>query len=215
MSGGKPGVEAAKWLAFALMIGDHVNLYLLGGAYPVLYLLGRLVFPLFAFALAEGLAGGGELRAQGVLKRLVLWACIAQVPWSAFSHSVGLNVLFALAAGLCGYLAVFGGGALWKRALMGTLGIAVSVAAEFGIAGFCVVFFSMCRREKPDHRGYLVAYLLALAALYAVNKTWFALAVPLVIRGLQYIGELPRVRHLFYWMYPAHFVALAFARYAL
>lgn len=215
MIGAKSGVEAAKWLGFVLMILDHANIHLLEGRYPILYLLGRLVFPLFALALAEGLARGGELRAHGVLRRLVVWACIAQIPWSAFDHSAGLNVLFALAAGLSCYLAIFSFGPVSRRVVYGVLGVGVAVAAEFGIAGLLVVVSSLLWREWPEKRAYLVLYAAALASLYAVNATFFAMAAPLVFFGLRQCGDIPRVRHLFYWMYPGHLVVLAFARYAL
>ena len=89
------GLEAAKWAAFAFMVCDHVNDYLLRDFVPILYLLGRLVFPMFALCLAFGLAGRGLLVLDGTIRRLLIWAFIAQVPWSMFPHSDTLNVIFA------------------------------------------------------------------------------------------------------------------------
>lgn len=211
---GKPGIEAAKWLAFFLMVADHVNLYLLGFEYPVVYLLGRLVFPLFALALAEGLAQGGELRANDTLRRLVVWGCIAQVPWMSFKHEAVLNVLFDLAAGLAGYLAVFGSRALAVRAACLASGVLVAVLGEFGVAGFFTVLGALWWRERRDVPG-LVAFCVGLTTLYVPNGTWFGLAALPAWWGLQYVGTLPRGRHWFYYFYPGHLVVLAFARWAL
>ncbi len=43
-------VELIKWVALILMIGDHINKYLLNDTIPILYNAGRVVMPLF-FAL--------------------------------------------------------------------------------------------------------------------------------------------------------------------
>jgi hypothetical protein len=42
-------VEALKWLALALMTGDHVNKYLFNGTLPFLFEAGRLALPIFVF----------------------------------------------------------------------------------------------------------------------------------------------------------------------
>lgn len=49
-------VELIKWVALILMIGDHINKYLLNDTIPILYNAGRVVMPLFCFVLAYNLA---------------------------------------------------------------------------------------------------------------------------------------------------------------
>jgi hypothetical protein len=51
-------LEALKWLALLLMLGDHVNKYLLHDAVPVLFDAGRLVMPIFAVVLGYNLGRG-------------------------------------------------------------------------------------------------------------------------------------------------------------
>lgn len=215
MTGEKPGVEAAKWLAFALMIFEHVTVFLLGGVFPIAYLLGRLVFPLFALALGEGLAGGGEMRALEALKRLVLWACVAQVPWSYFDHDAGLNVLFQLASGLALYLAVYGRG--WSmswRTLFAVTAVAVGFAAEFGFPGLVFSFAALWWREtRLPQASALVVF--GLCCLYVPNGTHFALLALPLWWALEKLGTLPRVRHFFYYGYAGHLVVLAGLRWAL
>ena len=49
-------VEILKWTAAALMVGDHINKYLLHGSEPLLFDAGRLAMPLFAIVLGYNLA---------------------------------------------------------------------------------------------------------------------------------------------------------------
>lgn len=63
-------LEAVKWLALLCMLLDHVNKYLLAGAEPALFALGRLALPLFGFVLAYNLARPGAL-ARGAYRRLL------------------------------------------------------------------------------------------------------------------------------------------------
>lgn len=227
MTSRKPGLEVTKWFAFALMVGDHVNAYLLDYSQPLLYLGGRLVFPLFALCLAEGLAGAGQLRAEGVLKRLILWACVAQVPWSRFEHADALNVLFALACGLGVYLAFVGNASPVRRVLLGVVGLSLSAACEYGIAGCAVVVAAMWWREElsahtwsdaaPGWKRWQLrvapwAVAASLALLTPINITWFALLALPVFLALRYAGDVPRARHWFYGLYPAHLLVLAFVR---
>lgn len=212
----KPGLEAAKWLGFALMLADHVNTFFLDRKFVLVYLLGRLVFPLFALALADGLARGGEYRARGVARRLVLWGFIAQVPWAWVAADQGamLNVLFSLLCGLVAYLAVFGTGRVWVRVLVGIAAVSASVLCEYGIAG-CVLVFGACWFRESDSWSSRAALLAGLLLLYPFNGTWFALAALPVFLLLRYVGELPRARHWFYGLYAGHFVVIAFLRAAL
>lgn len=211
---GKPGLEVTKWVAFALMLADHANTFLLERRYPVLFLLGRLVFPLFALCLAEGLAGRGELRANDCLKRLLLWACIAQVPWAQFESSYGLDVLFTLAGGLAVWLSVAGGGSPWRRGLWSLLAVGAASFCEYGVAGVAFVTCALWWRETPS-RWSLSAVWVAAALLYAPNHSWFALAAVPVFLALRHAGEVPRARHWFYPLYAGQFVAFAFLSWRL
>lgn len=209
-----PRLEAVKWLAFVLMALDHVNGYLLDGRYPVLFLLGRLVFPLFAMCLAFGVAGRGSLVLDGVVRRLLVWACIAQIPWSTFEHSAGLNVLFQLGAGAALYQTVFVRGLGWQRNVLGVIALPVAFLSEFGFPGIVTVFGLLWFAESRKWYAGTLAFL-GLAMLFAINGTWFALLAPGVFYLLQRGPDIPRWRHAFYAMYPAHLVVIAFMRWWL
>ncbi|HTD72157.1 MAG TPA: TraX family protein [Steroidobacteraceae bacterium] len=218
MSGEAPyvhrGIEAAKWLGLVLMLGDHVNLYLLDSRYPVLYLLGRLVFPLFALALGFGLAGRGSLVLRDTIRRLFVWACIAQIPWAFFTHAPLLNVVFTLACGAVLYEAVFVRGWSFGRALLVVAAFLAGCAAEFGVAGLFVVFAALWFAERCN-AGQWVVLVLAVVLLHAVNASFFAVLALPVFWVLYCHAEIPRIRHFFYPAYAGQFVLLAFLRYWL
>lgn len=206
----KPGLEATKWVAFALMIADHINGVIFDHASPTVYLLGRLVFPLFALALAEGLAAGGHLRAHGALKRLLVWALVAQVPWSMFDQVDILNVLFSLAAGLAVYLGIFANLPSLRRVLYIGVGACGSLLCEYTLPGLVMVVGALWYRESDTWKSRSV-FALGLVLLFASNGTWFQLLAWPAFLGLRYVGNLPRIRHLFYYAYPAQWLVLAFA----
>lgn len=206
----RPGLEWAKWLGFVLMLADHANTFLLDHRVPALFVVGRLVFPLFALALAEGVAGRGELRANDVLKRLLFWACVSQVPWSYFESAYALNVMFTLAAGMAVWLAVAGTGSPWKRAAWVVLASFVSVFAEYGLAGVVFVACVLWWREAPTSRWAMLSAIFASLLLYVPNHSWVPLLGIPCFLSLRYLGELPRARHWFYPMYAGQFVLFAF-----
>lgn len=207
------GIEAAKWAAFALMAVDHFFHLALERFQPLAYLGGRLVFPLFALCLAFGLAGRGSLVLDGTIKRLLVWACIAQVPWAMF-HSSGLNVVFTLAFGALVYQALFVRGLGWLRYLLAFAAFVFSPLSEFGLAGLVLVVGAMWFAESRSRVAAAVA-LFGLLALYVPNGTFFAVLGAPVFWGLCHYTSVPRVPHLFYWLYPAHLVVLGFLRWAL
>lgn len=211
---GKPAVEWAKWLGFGLMLLDHANAFLLHYRLGWAFLLGRLVFPLFAFALAEGLAGKGELRAQDVLRRLSMWACISQVPWSLFDNNYALNVMWVLAAGLAVWVSIMSNGVLWKRCVWAVVAVFVSVFAEFGIAGLGVVVAACWWRERPSHYS-LGAVVFALLTLYVPNHSFFAIAALPVFWALGHLAALPRARHWFYPLYAGQFLVFGFLAWSV
>ena len=67
-------LEALKWLALVLMALDHTNKFLFKEKLPVLFEMGRLAMPTFAFVLAYNLtrpgafAAGAHVRTMGRLK---------------------------------------------------------------------------------------------------------------------------------------------------
>lgn len=196
------------------MVADHVTIFLTPERPPVIYLLGRLVFPLFAMSLAYGLGAGGSLTFADVSKRLLMWAVIAQVPYSLLINGVVLNVLFTFWAAVTLYAAAAFPGWNWARGLLVALALLICGFVEFGPigVGFTVAAIGVQRFEGSARRWWWGAFWLSITLLHAVNGVPVAMVAPFVFWALVRWAEVPRVRHAFYWLYPAQFAAIAAVR---
>ncbi len=205
------GAEVLKWLAFVLMVGDHVNALMLGRSEPALYAAGRLVLPIFAFVLAYYVAQGGEPSARRVLKRLVVWAVLTQPIYMVVRPDFALNVLFTLALGLA--LAQYGFEdargdqrvAVWLSAAM------LGYFAEFAWFGIwlIVAVHRWCRAPSQE-RAWLV--LAALIVLSLPNRNaWALAAIPVILLVGTANVPVPRASRIFYALYPIHFAVIALA----
>lgn len=204
-------LEALKWVALALMVGDHVNKYLLHESSASLYALGRMVMPIFGFVLMHnlcrpgGLASGLHVR---VIKRLAIFGTLST---PAFAYLVGwwpLNILFTL---LVATLIVF----LWER---GGTARRLLAFAVFLVGGALVEFWwpaLLCclgawafLQKHTTLR--LSLWVLATASLAVINGNFAGLvALPLIWAATRVDIPVPRMRWVFYAFYPAHLSALA------
>lgn len=98
-------VELIKWVALILMIGDHINKYLLNDTIPILYNAGRVVMPLFCFVLAYNLARPDSYTYSvysKVCQRLMIFGLLATPAYIMLGGVIDgwwpLNILFTLQA---------------------------------------------------------------------------------------------------------------------
>ncbi|MDP9912487.1 hypothetical protein J2W27_004613 [Variovorax boronicumulans] len=204
-------LEALKWIGLLLMTGDHVNKYLLHGASPTLYALGRMAMPLFGFVLMANLARPGAFTAGvhlRVMKRLAIFALLAT---PAFVQLVGwwpLNILATL------WLAAW---IVWllergSRTARSTAAVAFLVGGavvEFWWPALlcCLAAWAFLRRPGGLQ---LLLWVLTTASLAAVNGNFAAVAVLPLIWGAGRVDiVLPRSRRVFYVFYPAHLSLIA------
>jgi hypothetical protein len=208
-------LEALKWLALALMVLDHVNGFLFDRELPGAFQAGRLVFPLFAFVLACNLARPGALE-RGVhrrtMRRLALFAVLATpAHWALVGRWWPMNILVTLLAGAATIHGMERGGAA---------GIALALAAFVvgGLVGdylypgvaMIVAAWMYCREPTP---GRFAAWVLFTASLVLVNFTpWALAAVPVVLLGRHVDLRVPRLRWIFYALYPIHLTLIWWLR---
>jgi hypothetical protein len=207
-------LEALKWLALLLMLGDHVNKYLLHDSVPALFDAGRVVMPIFAIVLAYNLARPGTL-ASGVyprvLTRLTVTAAVASVPFIALG-GLGwgwwpLNVMAALSLVTAG-LRLFDLGGTARVASGVALLIVGGLLVEFwwAILAIAVAAWLYARRPRWSALGLAA---LGFAGLHLVNRNeWALAALPLIaLAGLVDL-RVPRARWAFYAFYPLHLAAI-------
>lgn len=207
-----------KLFALAWMVADHVDLYAFGGALGIHDGIGRIVFPVFAFVLAYNLTRVPVERLWSLAYRLAVAGGIAT---AAYTYLQGglllLNVMFTLALAV----AV---GASWLQ------GRAVLAAVLFVVGGafvdyqwfglLCVLLGWWSLREGglcgEGRRCALALPALFAALLWPINGSWWALlAVPLVLAASTVDGPAPRLKWLFYGLYPGHLYLLALALWVI
>lgn len=93
---------AVKWLAVISMTVDHINVVLLDRSIPLLFWLGRLSYPLFAFLIAYN-AAFRTANINRYFRRLIWFGLLSQLPYQLALAPQGefrLNIFATLALGL-------------------------------------------------------------------------------------------------------------------
>lgn len=214
--------NALKLIALASMTLDHIGLFLLP-RYPILRILGRLAFPIFAYMIAEGCVYTHNKKMYFL--RLFGLGLLCQVVWFVaagslyqcilitFSMSVGLIFLLEwreaqenrVVGNIALVWAFFGVG--FVCGILPALLPGTDFAIDYGIFGVCLpvlVFIGKTRQQKL----MFLTLGLMLVTMDSGAGQWFCImAVPLLAlyngeRGKYAMGKL------FYIYYPLHLVVL-------
>lgn len=201
-------LEAAKWFAFVLMVIEHVTRYVIEGAGPLGYYLGRAVFPLFAIALAFGVAAKIPSERWLVVRRLLLWAALAEIARRFLYDAPALNVLVTFAIGITLHT-VYSGVHRCRSLSMIALLIA-ACACEYGPGGALAVAFYIGAIRAQTLWCQVLAVLVATQLIVMQSDVPFAWLGPVVLAALVLMKvEVPRLRGVFYQAYAVHWAVLA------
>ena len=206
-----------KLMAIVLMLIDHIGFIFFYSRpeYYILRGLGRLVFPIFAFLIAEGCHHTGN--PQKYLARLLAFAFLSEPIYDkAFSEvwldNVYQNIFFTL---FLGAVAVF----LYRRFKYSSHKylsylfpflmciIAEVMNSDYGGLGVALIFFLFLARGRfSQQAGVIILVNLALVLRYSSLQL---LGVFSIIPLYFYSGARGRdMRYFFYLFYPAHLAFL-------
>ena len=199
------------------MTGDHINRCLLDSKYPWLFDGGRLVFPIFAFALAYGLTTHPPSGAH-VFKRLAFFGAIATIPYMELLVLLNgwwpLNVLFTLLVSV-GIVVVLQTQWKHRQVIALTVFLLTGAIVEYwwvGIALF-VLFWMYFRNPQM---WLLLGIGVVFYGLGNINENqWAWGAVPIFVVAMRVRLNIPRIKHIFYAYYPAHLVVVAIIQHSL
>lgn len=199
-------VEALKWIAFAAMVFDHVDVVLLDRGAPWLMYVGRLAMPIFAIVFGFNLARARDPIAT--IKRLALVGLAVQpIVWVTINRGqvLPLNILLTFAAGgLVAHLV------RRDQVLPAIAVLAItSLFVDYFVAGVLLVASSSLYVWTRGPAA-LAGMAIAIAALCLVNGNAWALAGVALVWSARWWPsiDVPRWRWAFLVLYPAHLVAL-------
>lgn len=195
----------------------------------LLYIFGRIAFPIFAFLIANGAYYTKSLKKYAI--RLFVFALIAQPPYVAINRMRDsgfweLNILFTL---LFGLLLI----ALYKKIkyqvirwflILVTLFFADIMSVDYGITGVLSILFFYIFRRKPIKLVSsqiltftlaeivslpplpVLSFLSVYQILHFIPFSLFALVPIFLYNNKQGL----KMKYFFYIYYPLHFVILLF-----
>ncbi|PVZ82679.1 conjugal transfer protein TraX [Serratia sp. S1B] len=212
--------ELVKWIALILMVGDHINKYLLNNAMPFLYNAGRVAMPLFFFVLAYNLSRPDSLKNNIYIRvshRLFIFGVISTPAYILLGGVIDgwwpLNILFTLLSlSVTCYLLEQGQGREMFYAFL-FFALSGSVVEFWWPAIAMGVCFWLYHRNGENI--FLFLSLIFCSTLALINHNFYALlAVPVLILAGNMSLVVHRMKWLFYVFYPLHlYLILVFRTY--
>ena len=213
-------VEMLKWIAAVLMVGDHINKYLLHESVPALFDVGRLAMPLFAIVLGYNLARPSEGLYARVAVRLAIAGGLASAPFIALG-GLGwgwwpLNIMatFLLATLICWLLDSGGAPRIAAAAALFVVG---GSSVEFWWPGVAVCVAAWSYARKPSWHALICAVLAVFALRFINGNDWALPSFVVLLAATRVPGSmrLQRGRLFFYAFYPLHLALLWISQRAL
>ena len=196
-----------KLIAILTMLIDHVGMVLFP-QYPLLRIIGRLSFVLFAYQLTIGYIHTSNLKKYAT--RLLAFAIISQ-PIYMLLVPYQLNIFFTLLLGILGML-IWDKGKfpVWAKAILCLAVCAVGwgLSVSYGAYGVALPILFYVFKDKKIYAmiGQFVATLLyCVVGKENVLQVYSVMALYLIY-GWDLTSKLKIHinRYVFYWFYPVH-----------
>ncbi|MEA2007267.1 MAG: TraX family protein [Patescibacteria group bacterium] len=195
--------DLLKTIGIVSMLVDHVGLILFPQV-QIFRAIGRLAFPVFAFAISDGYRYTSNLKKY--FFRLLIFAVVSQIPFMLAINPWKLNVIFTLVLSLA-VLHFFSK----KNYIVVIILVTVSVIIpmDFGIYGALAASIFYFFKNKNHQIGAFV--LLTIVHVTILGWALQLLSIFGVLIILFFPDRMPKVqlpRYFFYWFYPVHLLLL-------
>jgi len=200
--------DLLKLIASITMFIDHTG-FLYFPQKPLLRIIGRIAFPIFAYQVAVGFWHTSDHKRY--LKKLLIFAIISQYPFYLMTGDGELNVIatFFFAA-LCLYFFK----RKWYPLVIIPLAISYFISMDYGIYGVLAVLLFYFLYEKPILQliGFSILTLIVTHLMGWQLQVYSILSVVLIlfVRMLPVDFEFKLNKYFFYWFYPLHMLFLVF-----
>lgn len=193
------------------MFIDHYD-YIIGLPKSV-EVLGRIAFPIFAFAISEGYKHTRNLK--NYILRIGIFAVLLQIPSWIFSYNYPLNIFFTLFTGLCLISVLKNKNVNDIVKIIFTIMIFFitrKINLDYGLYGFfTILIFTFYRENKVK----MIINFVILNIINVVRPNIFDLdftqiySLLALIPIILYNGERGKNwKYFFYLFYPLHFLVI-------
>lgn len=195
-------------IAMTTMLIDHIGLMF----FPedlTYRMIGRVAFPLYCWFLVQGYRHTRHLGRY--MRRLLVLACLSQVPFTLATGRWELNVIFTLLFCLAALYATERVQPEWKKllALAAILCAFAAVPMDYGLYGLLLVFVY----RYLDKWKLLLGHLLVDATFWTLSGPGYGLQLFSLLGSLLIVMRLPekmpaRSRWIYRGFYPVHLALL-------
>jgi hypothetical protein len=220
-----------KVIALLTMVADHIGLFF----FPNIILfrvIGRLSFPLFAWAIANGSIYTKNINKY--LFRIFLLAVLSQIPYQFLfdifgNYYPGLNILFTFSIGLVGIILCrkFKNSILRVIIIFALSFLAILFAADYGAFGVMSVigFYKYFRNSRKRAILYISLVLFFFLLPVLINEFFGKMILTSPVNILELFSILPlyiiskykgvigyKMKYFFYIFYPVHLFIISLVR---
>jgi hypothetical protein len=188
-------LERCKWLAFGLMLWNHINIFVLGrpDVMPA-WFLGGLVFPLFVLSFSAVLHNRCSEDIKRIASRLFLATLVCFALQLLVRPGVPVNVLLTFSMAAFAFADYVENGPTWRILAFA----AVSTFGEYSFVGFFLLFFSLVAFRTRDITAALAALAFVLPLSFFMHLQFGQFLLVLVLPLLWYLPvRIPRIKNWF------------------
>jgi len=195
--------DLLKMIGIVSMFIDHVGIILFPQVI-ILRIIGRLAFPIFAFAIANGYEH--TLNLKKYFFRLLIFAVISQIPFMLTINFMELNFLFTLTVSLA-VLHFF----KKKQRFAAIIFIVLSVIIpmDFGLYGVLLPsFFYFFKKNLLIIAAFTLSTIFHTIIWQWAIQLFSVLGLLLILFLQDTKSKLHLPKYFFYWFYPGHLIIL-------
>ena len=172
--------------------------------------------PLFAFSISYGLAIQKDFHSQlPILKRLLISGLISSLPYIALANLMSgwwpLNIMFTFLVSTS-IVSILQSNNKWRFLISLAVFIIGGTFVEYCWAGVALTVSFWWYMKKPNWIGLLFILVSVIMLNNFNNNYWATLSLPVIYIASKINVPLPRIKHLFYYLYPIHFGLIWFTR---
>lgn len=202
-----------KWLALILMVIDHIGFVV--EAEPM-RIFGRFSFPLFAWVLAQNWKRRKpNSSAKPLIRRLLLFGIISQIPYVILFNKLGFNILISFALVVIIFTQIHQAQASKKIVIM-ILGLVAAQLWGVDYGWYAVACpLLMINLKGKGNRVWWISWIIT-NTIYAATSGYFlqvfAILTPLILAYHNPTRDRKPTaieKRFFYYFYPIHLAGLA------